>query len=603
MTKRCFSCMQSLVIQDKLTCSNCGYNNAEEVILDKRFLHPEQLLKNRYFLGLPMESNGESIIYVGYDTINSQKIRICEFYPNSLCKRSGNTVVPIQGMELQFKGLMTDFAELSKQLMDISKSNALMLPLDLVSENGTLYAIYEFVEGVSLGKYLRENPIELTWDSIEESFMSLLYSIKTLNSNNIIHRGISLDTVLITRNQEFKLKGLCTSAVRAINTEIEPEFFAGYTAPEQYQKCSSHGEWTDVYAISAVLYRILTGTTPQSAQTRNPNVPIVDPITLNSKIPETVAGALVTGLEYNKEDRTESIKNFITDLYAQKVDVSSTQIIDTRKLEIQMKPNEQYNQQTTNQATPIKNEYEPNEGMQQLQTQPPQNPKKPKRKVRFRIPVWFIVIIITLPTMLWGFGKIYEQALGINPLDDIFESIFGEEVEELPPVVETPIPTPEPEIEEEAPPVVEEDVSTSTGEMGVVEDFRGKYYEFILETKAFTNMFTFTKREVFNDSAPIGQVVEQSVSPNEIVSIGKEIELIVSKGKKLVLLPAITDEYGSPVHVTTYENSLANVGIAYRIELVDSLNVPSSFVESTNIVPGSMINRETDAAVVVYVAR
>ncbi len=602
MTKRCFACMQSLVIQDKLTCSNCGYNNAEEVILDKRFLLPEQTLKNRYFLGLPMESNGESIIYVGYDTINSQKIRICEFYPNTLCKRNGNMVVPNNGMELQYKGLMTDFAELTKQLMDISKSGSLMLPLDMISENGTIYAISEFVDGVSLGKYLRENPIELTWDNIEESFMSLLYSVKTLNSNNIIHRGISLDTILITRDQEFKLKGLCTSAVRAINTEIESEFYAGYTAPEQYQKCSSHGEWTDVYGVSAVLYRILTGTTPQSAETRNPNVPIVDPLSLNSKIPDTIAGALVSGLEYNKEDRTASIKNFITDLYAQKVDVSSTQIIDTRKIEMQMKPNEQYNQQT-NQA-PQQNFQENNYEFNSQQ--PPQKVKQKKRRRKFRIPVWFIVIVITLPTMLWGFGKIYEQALGFNPFDDILESIFGSEVleDELLDRLddELTVPTLPPVEEIPTPPAAEPEQETST-EMCVVEDFRGKFYDFILETQTYTNMFTFTKREVFNDSAPIGEVVEQSISPNELVTIGKEIELIVSKGKKLVLLPATTDEYGTPIHITSYENALASLGISYKIELIDSLMAQSSFVDSTSIVPGSMINREVDGPVTVYVAR
>lgn len=279
---------------------------------------------------------------------------------------------------------------------------------------------------------------------------------------------------------------------------------------------------------------------------------------------------------------------------------------------MQMKPNEQYNQQNQQnlqhtRENPQNIQYQANSFEQNNYeynpNQPQPKPKKIKRKRRFAIPIWFIVIIITLPAMLYGFGKIYEKALGINPFEDIFESIVGEEVLEgdleqdlvtptLPPVVEEP----------ETPPVVEPQPVTPT-EMGVVEDFRGKYYDFILETQAYTNMFTFSKREVFNDSAPIGEVVEQSISPNEIVEIGKEIELIVSKGKKLVLLPATTDEYGSPVHITTYENALVNSGIEYKIELIDSLNVQSSFVDSASIVPGSMINRETDGPVTVYVAR
>ena len=45
------------------------------------------------------------------------------------------------------------------------------------------------------------------------------------------------------------------------------ELFAGYAAPEQYEKCSSHGEWTDVYAVCAVLYKALTGAMPDRADT------------------------------------------------------------------------------------------------------------------------------------------------------------------------------------------------------------------------------------------------------------------------------------------------------------------------------------------------
>ena len=157
--------------------------------------------------------------------------------------------------------------------------------------------VYEDVSGVTLTRYLMDNAGELSWEETENLFLPLLYTVKLLNANGIVHRGISPDNILVTDSRELKLKGVCTSAVRAINTEIRSELFAGYAAPEQYEKCSSHGEWTDVYAVCAVLYKALTGAMPDRADTRPPDGSgLVPPIELNSRIPWNVSQAIMQGL-------------------------------------------------------------------------------------------------------------------------------------------------------------------------------------------------------------------------------------------------------------------------------------------------------------------
>ena len=235
MEKRCFGCMNTL---DGSVCRICGLNNADPAHLKEAFLKPGSVVGGRYYTGLSIDRNGEGITYIAFDTNIQTRVRLREFFPGSLCHREGDhkTVRVNPGCEIQYKALMTDFAELSRQLIGITASNSLLKAKDIFADNGTLYVVYEDVSGVTLTRYLMDNAGELSWEETENLFLPLLYTVKLLNANGIVHRGISPDNILVTDSRELKLKGVCTSAVRAINTEIRSELFAGYAAPEQYEK-------------------------------------------------------------------------------------------------------------------------------------------------------------------------------------------------------------------------------------------------------------------------------------------------------------------------------------------------------------------------------
>lgn len=46
------------------------------------------------------------------------------------------------------------------------------------------------------------------------------------------------------------------------------QFSKGYSPPEQYAADDSEGSWTDVYAVCAVIYFMLTGQPPEDAVLR-----------------------------------------------------------------------------------------------------------------------------------------------------------------------------------------------------------------------------------------------------------------------------------------------------------------------------------------------
>lgn len=361
MATRCFACMNPM---EGHVCPHCG-TDLNTIPDQLSFLKPGTLLGGgKYLVGVATERNGEGVTYLGYHEEAGRRIRIREFFPYPLSKRLSDhqSVQVVPGQEITFKALMTDFGELSRQLCHLPGNCSVLRCEDVFSENGTLYAVYEDVEGVPLTTYLRENGGTLTWEETESLFLPLIYTVKVLNGSGVTHCGISPETILVTSQHELRLWGISTSALRASNSEIKSDLAAGYAAPEQYQKCTGFGEWTDVYGISAVLYRTLTGAMPPKGDS---NQPLVKPHELDSSIPSSVSEAIAKGLVPAVEQRTPSVSELLSNLYAQKPET----------------------------AEPV------------------------RQRRSFRPPLWLVVILVTLPLLLGMFFLLYFVMLGGQPGD------------------------------------------------------------------------------------------------------------------------------------------------------------------------------------------
>ena len=187
----------------------------------------------------------------------------------------------------------------------------------MLYENNTAYVILEYVEGVSLKKFLQSNTGFLSWEQVKKLFVPVFTTLSIIHNAGIIHRGLSPENIIVTINGELKLTGFCISSIRTSNTGLSPEFYSGYAAPEQYSSLDWQGTWTDVYAISAVLYRILTGTVPLDALTRINNDTMPEPARVNPQVPPRVSKVLMRGLAVRGEERIQTITELVTALFEQ----------------------------------------------------------------------------------------------------------------------------------------------------------------------------------------------------------------------------------------------------------------------------------------------
>ena len=309
-TKLCFGCFEP--VNDEPRCPHCGYK--QQSPYSPSYIAPGTILKEKYMVGKLISHNGEGATYLAYDTVISCKVILKEYMPDVLCSRNTETqsVVVNPGSNVQYKSLMEEFTELNKKLAKLRTIDHIQQVLDLFYENNTTYVVFEYIEGQNLMQYLKENGGSLSWKAVQKLFPPLFTSLSQLHNAGIVHRGISPNTIYVTSKGGLKLTDFCIASARTNNAELTPELFKGYAAPGQYSPSVWQGTWTDVYGISSVLYRILTGCMPTEASLRSESDDLTPPSSLNCDIPDNVSEAIINGMKVAGDERIQSINDFVT---------------------------------------------------------------------------------------------------------------------------------------------------------------------------------------------------------------------------------------------------------------------------------------------------
>jgi serine/threonine protein kinase len=88
----------------------------------------------------------------------------------------------------------------------------------------------------------------------------------------------------------------------------------GYAPMEQYSTHGEQGSWTDVYAMSATIYKLITGKTPPPSTDRILDDTIELPSSLGVNITPEQEAALMRGLALRAPDRTQTMAELAKEL-------------------------------------------------------------------------------------------------------------------------------------------------------------------------------------------------------------------------------------------------------------------------------------------------
>ena len=301
----CPGCMNEKLSEGK--CPICGYNPEEPT--NPAYLAPGTLLDGRYVIGKVIESNGEGVTYLGYDTVTSSSVNVREFFPVGLCERDSfdGSVAMVAGNEFNYNDTLVKFIELSKTLFRLNELPATFDVLDVREANNTAYRITKSVPGISLREFLMRNGGMLKWDQARSLFAPLISSISALHKAGVIHRGISPDTLIVGKDGKVRINGFCIPEARMAKTVLSAQIFPGFAAVEQYNGPAKQGPWTDIYAFAATVYRTLVGNPPPEAPARLQSDNMTIPAQIAKETPKPVLESLANALQVLPEERTRNI--------------------------------------------------------------------------------------------------------------------------------------------------------------------------------------------------------------------------------------------------------------------------------------------------------
>jgi serine/threonine protein kinase len=84
----------------------------------------------------------------------------------------------------------------------------------------------------------------------------------------------------------------------------------GFAPPEQYEKVNAQGPWTDIYAIGATLYYMITGIKPEESTNRRISDTLASPREISDQIPENISNTIMKAMAIDKHMRFLTVDEF-----------------------------------------------------------------------------------------------------------------------------------------------------------------------------------------------------------------------------------------------------------------------------------------------------
>lgn len=318
----CPGCMSEWGHPDQ-PCPVCGFAQ-KKYEKPPRWLPLKHILNGKYMIGKVIGEGGFGITYIGWDLNLQVRVAVKEYFPVGLAARetgNGNdyTIAALPGIRQEnYRQGLEKFMTEAKNLSKFYNLKGIVAVKDFFFENDTAYMVMEFVDGITLGKYLKDHGGQIGETEVLQLFRPVMESLKVVHQSGIIHRDISPDNIMMTKDGKMKLIDFGAARFAGGDTERSLTIILkhGYAPAEQYQSHGNQGPWTDVYAISATMYRMITGKVPPSAMDRLHQDTLEEFETLGCQVSTKTAYAILDkGLAIRVEDRYKNMDELIQGLY------------------------------------------------------------------------------------------------------------------------------------------------------------------------------------------------------------------------------------------------------------------------------------------------
>ena len=234
-------------------------------------LQPNTTLQGgKYRIERVLGQGGFGNTYVGINTVFDEPIAIKEFFMQGINDRDGNTgfvSVSIERNKYQFEEQREKFKKEALRIRKMSNPHIIKVH-DLFEENGTTYYVMDYVDGENLSERLKRTGKPMTEQEVRDILPQILDALKSVHDAGIWHLDLKPANIMVDKSGNVKL--IDFGASKQFNaqkggatTSTAISYTNGYAPREQMeQNYDKFGPWTDIYALGATLYNLLTNKRP-----------------------------------------------------------------------------------------------------------------------------------------------------------------------------------------------------------------------------------------------------------------------------------------------------------------------------------------------------
>lgn len=486
-----------------------------------------------------------------------------------------NRFVAVKILKKQFadnKEISQKFKREATAIANLSDTNIVNV-LDVGTQDDIDYIVMEYISGKTLKELINYSG-KLSYNTAIKIALQIAKALDCAHKNNIIHRDIKPQNILVTESGEVKVTdfGIAKSTdSQTITNTTSIIGSAHYLSPEQ-AKGTYIDFRSDIYSFGIVLYEMVTGRlpfegdSPVTVALKHLQEEPIPPKNINSAIPDSLNKLILKAIEKEPIKRYQNAKEIIQDL--QKIQenpdvVIGSQVVDNSDHTIIMSPINSQSQKTTH-ISKLEDDYYDDEDEEYDEEYDEDDKETVKKKKKNKNGVKKALIVVGAIILVLILGSIgYFLANGNSNKEVEVPNIVGKTVNEVKSEVEAlglqikvksteKSDKPENTILQTDPKSgtkVKKDsiinVVVSAGEEQVdmpdFRDYEKTNIEKTLQTQGFTN---YTIKEEYNDKVENGYLIRQSPSAGTKISKKTEIEIIISKGPevKLVNVPNVVGE-------------------------------------------------------------
>ncbi|WP_218080533.1 serine/threonine-protein kinase [Anthocerotibacter panamensis] len=303
-------------------CTFCGQMNvstASQCVVCGAILRPQErsltkgttLKSGRYHLGRVLGEGGFGITYQGTDLNLGRAVALKEFFPQGATRQGTQMVAPPSFRSGVLTQMTQEFLEEARTLSLFDHPHIVPV-FDSFEENSTAYMVMQYVPGRTLEE------IVLAQGALPEAkvvayLQQVGQALERVHSFGVLHRDIKPGNILVTPEDRAILIdfGSARKFVEGLTQKQTQIITSGFAPPEQYALQAHRGCYTDIYALAATAYYLLSGQIPTGAMDRLFGNALADLTTYQPNLTPRTHSTILAGMALRIEERPQTVGDFL----------------------------------------------------------------------------------------------------------------------------------------------------------------------------------------------------------------------------------------------------------------------------------------------------